>query len=330
MPAQTSLLKKIIYGLGGLSMLTLIAGVHATPALAVSMTAIPPRLDITADPGELITQELKIRNDSDTTQTFEIAVQDFVVSDSKGTPIPVDSTGGNKWSLKSWITSPTVLPVDAETTQVLKVTIKVPSNALPGGHYAMVTYQPMDSGSMKNTGASIAQRVGTLVYLVVNGDIKYGHNLKMFTTGQFYEMGPVMFNGTIENMSDAHIAPEGVISIYDPLNKKVAELAVGKDNLGNIFPEVSRDFTSVWETKWGWGKYRADLNLMYGAAGVITSSVMFWLFPIRLVIYSLVAITSVLLIAYLLSRKNRQHQADLESEVAELKQELEEAEQTKE
>lgn len=329
MPAQTSLTKKIVYSLGGLSMLGILAGVYVSPAMASSMTAIPPRLDITADPGDMVVEELKIRNDSDTTETYSVAVQDFIVSDSKGTPIPVDSTGGNKWSLKSWITSPTVIPVDANSSQVLKVSIKVPANALPGGHYAMITYQPMSTGDLKNTGASIAQRVGTLVYLVVSGDMKYGHDLKMFTTGQFYEMGPVMFNGRIENMSDAHIAPKGSISIYDPLNKKVAELAVGDENLGNIFPEVSRDFTSVWETKWGWGKYRADLNLTYGVAGMITASVMFWLFPIRLVIYSLLAIASVALIGILLGRKNRQHQADLESEVAELKHELEDAENSK-
>ena len=81
------------------------------------------------------------------------------------------------------------------------------------------------------------------------------------------------------------------------------------------------------EPKWGWGKYRADLNLAYGTTGAVaTATIFFWLFPIRLVIYSLVAIISILTIIILLNKRSQRHQGFLEKEVTELKKELEQTE----
>ena len=192
----------------------------------------------------------------------------------------------------------------------------------------MVTYQPngdIKPGELKKTGSLIAQRVGTLIYLNVNGPITQKANVMSFVTDKFHEQGPVNFSGSIQNMSDIHVNPTGTISIYNPLNQKVEDI---KLEVGNIFPEVTRNFTSTWNNKWGWGKYRADLNLAYGTAGgLLTASIFFWLFPIRLVIYSLVAVVSILVAIILLNKRNKNHQEELEKEVNELKKELEQLEQ---
>ncbi|KKT45823.1 MAG: hypothetical protein UW35_C0030G0001, partial [Candidatus Collierbacteria bacterium GW2011_GWF2_44_15] len=92
----------------------------------------------------------------------------------------------------------------------------------------------------------------------------------------------------------------------------------------------TRDFTAEWDQRWGYGRYRADLSLAYGTAGgILTSTIFFWLFPIRLVIYILVLIVSVLMVIILLNKKGRKHQEELEREVTELKRELEEIEEKK-
>lgn len=187
----------------------------------------------------------------------------------------------------------------------------------------MVTYTPnaeAKAGDLKQTGNIITQRVGTLIYVIVNGPINEKADITRFSVPKFTEQGPVEFTGSVESLSDIHVNPKGTISISDPLNKKVAEISV---DTGNIFPETTRDFQAVWDKKWGWGQYKADLKLTYGTAGkVITASAFFWLFPIRLVIYSLVAIISVLVAIVLLNKRNKKHQQDLEKEVAALKEEL--------
>ncbi len=291
--------------------------------LAQTFTAIPTRVDLSADPGQTVSTELKISNGTDKYLYFQIFVDDFVVMDEIGTPIPVQSNN-TRWSLKNWITAPSNIPVDANSTQVVKISFKVPLTALPGGHYAMITYQPnvdLKRGEYKKMGNLIGQRVGTLLYLSVNGPVTQKAEVKKFTTAKFYEQGPVEFDGSILNLSDIHVNPKGKISIYSPLNSKLVDIPV---EVGNVFPEASRVFKSVWNQKWGYGRYRADLNLAYGTAGsTLTSSVYFWLFPIRLVIYVLVLIVSILLAIILIGKRNKKHQDELEAEIVELKRELE-------
>ena len=302
------------------------AGIH--PILADSViTAIPPRLLLQGKPGETITAQLKVRNDSEEAQNYSVAVEDFIVYDKQGTPIPVANSAGNRWSLASWVLAPDMIPVDTKTTQVVNIKIKVPLTALPGGHYAMLTYMPnadVKPGQMKKTAAIIGQRVGTLIYFTVSGPVTEKLNILKFSVPQFSEQGPVDFSGTLESLSDIHITPKGNITISDPLNSKVATVPV---DAGSIFPETEREFISSWNQKWGWGKYRADLNLAYGTTGAVaTATIFFWLFPIRLVIYSLVAIISVLTVIVLLNKRSQRHQEQLEAEVTELKKELEQAE----
>lgn len=291
-----------------------------------SIIAIPPRLDLLTDPGKTVTATLKIHNDFDIQELFTIDVQDFVVIDNIGTPIPVNASN-NRWALRKWITAPDVIPVDAHATQTLSISIKVPMNALPGGHYAMITYQPhgdINPGELKSTGNLIAQRVGTLIYLQVSGAINEKASVIQFKIPKFQEQGPVEIAGLVENNSDIHVNPQGSITIFNPLNTKVAELPL---EIGNIFPEASRGFTTNWNQKWGWGRYRADLNLAYGnTGGLIAATVFFWLFPIRLVIYSLIGIISILAILILLGKRNKKHQEFLEHEVEQLKREIEEIE----
>lgn len=302
----------------------------SSPALAIdqlTITAIPPKVELKGDPGQTLTATLKVRNDSESTQYLTVSVEDFVVIDNQGTPIPVSTSTNNRWSLANWITAPKEIPVDAGGLQIINISVKIPMTALPGGHYAMITYTPnaeSKAGDLKQTGNVITSRVGSLIYVTVSGPVTEKANLTKFAAPKFLEQGPVEFTGTIESLSDTHVNPKGTITISNPLNTKVAEINV---DAGNIFPEVSRDFNATWNQKWGWGRYKADLSLAYGTAGsLITGTIFFWLFPIRLVIYVLIAIISVLTIIVILNKRSKKHQQELEKEVQELKEELQNAE----
>ncbi len=336
MPAQKNLPKTLFFSvviatlaLGAVlpTPISFVSQAHAQQITAT--TAIPPKVDLQGNPGQTLTATLKVRNDSDETQNYAIDVTDFVVVDNQGTPIPVAPNASNRWSLRNWITAPQLVPVDAGGIQVFNVTIKIPMGALPGGHYAMLTYTPnadAKPGDLKKTGNIITQRVGTLFYVTVSGPVNEQASITKFSAPSFLEKGPVDFNGTIASLSDIHVDPKGTITISNPINSKVAEISV---DAGNIFPETSRDFSAIWNQTWGWGRYRADLNLTYGAAGVLTATAFFWLFPIRLVIYSLIALIAVLTAVLLLNKRSKRHQEALEKEVKELKEELQNVEEKK-
>ncbi|HOX96672.1 MAG TPA: hypothetical protein PLI45_04825 [Candidatus Woesebacteria bacterium] len=302
-----------------LSFIFLASPVHSQ----MSITAIPPKVELKGDPGQTLTATLKVRNGSSETQSFTVSVEDFIVIDNIGTPIPITTKINNRWSLANWISAPKEIPVDSGGTQIINVSIKIPMTALSGGHYAMVTYTPNTEnkpGDLRQTGNVITQRVGTLIYVTVNGPVTEKATLTRFAPSKFTEKGPVEFKGTIESLSDVHINPKGTITIYDPFNAKVADIPI---DAGYIFPETSRDFSAKWNQEWGWGRYKANLNLVFGSAETpITATIFFWFFPVRLVVYSLIALISVLMIIIFLNKRSKKHQEDLEKEVLALKQEL--------
>ncbi len=292
-----------------------------------TITAIPPRLILNASPGETIKTTVKVRNESTTSQNYSIYVNDFIVDEDSNTPIPISENITSRWSLRKWITAPRVIPVDAGQTQNIDLIIRVPSSALPGGHYAMITYMPngeIKPEDLKKTATLIGQRVGTLIYITIKGNITEQANLLQFTAPKFTEKGPVEFQGKIENRSDIHIQPVGFISITDIFNKEVAKLPI---NLPNIFPENTKSFTNSWGQQWGYGRYKADLSLTYGSANtVIFATIYFWLFPIRAIIYILVSLAAIMTVVVLLGKRNKKHQDELEKEVRELQSELEKLE----
>ena len=72
----------------------------------------------------------------------------------------------NRWSLASWITlTPTEQLLQPNQTVGINVIIEVPEDALPGGHYAMITHQPVSTGGLTSANTYDAVSVFNNFYL---------------------------------------------------------------------------------------------------------------------------------------------------------------------
>lgn len=273
---------------------------------SVSLTAIPPRLEVTAKPGETIQETIKVRNDSNTKLVIQSQVKDFIVVDNQGTPKQVDEKVSGRWSLASWITvSPLKTVIKPKTAQVQSLVITVPPDALAGGHYALISHSPVTKGLIgQETGAKVNQKVGTLVYLKVAGDISEDASLIHFETDKnLAEYGPIKLKTEIKNLSDIHISPQGKITIYNTLNQAAAVFPLEKVN---IFPFQSRVYQNTFPGKWHFGRYKAVLEAAYGSRGkVLTGLIYFWIVPWKLIASIAFALAGVLFIAWMIHRRQR-------------------------
>jgi len=293
---------------------------------ALGLTAIPPRLEITVNPGQVVTKELKIRNESKNEKTISTSVRDFIVTDDLGTPLQIETTdqSSNRWTASSWIQiSPSQIRIKPGETKSLVLTVITPDNALAGGHYAMVLHTPNSDVSISQTGAAIETNVGTLVYITVPGDITENASIKEFSAPKFSEYGPVDFKTIITNLSDIHISPAGSINIYNTLGLKTAQIKL--DNT-NIFPYTSREFINTLNRKLMLGRYKAQINAAYGTTGqLLTATLFFWVIPYKLIIL-LIAIIVVIVFILKLKKNtpppstiNTPQVEELEKELADLK-----------
>jgi hypothetical protein len=262
-------------------------------------------VEISGAPGETIQETIKVRNESASELAVQTNVKDFIVKDEAGTPVPVEEDVSGRWSLASWINvSPQQTLLKPKEMQVMSMVVKIPEDALPGGHYAMVLHHPDFSGTIGGTGSKLAQNVGTLVYLTVEGDIRENATITEFKTDkEIAEYGPVEFTTTIENQSDVHIRPQASIKVYDMLDNLVEELPLEEQN---IFPFKSRTYENILEGKWRLGRYKAILDVAYGEADKSTSAMLyFWIIPWTVIALILVIIIMLIIIIILLKNRKR-------------------------
>lgn len=272
-------------------------------------TAIPPRLEIKAKPGEFVKKTIQFRNEGDQTAYLTIVSKDFIVKDTAGTPEFVTSLVSGRWAASSWIRlSPTSVAVAPKQTVNILVSANVPLDALPGGHYAGVLYQGTATapriGTGIGAGTGIQQIVGTLVYLTVEGPVTESALVKRFEVPKFLEFGPVPFTTEILNNSDLHIAPKGQITVRNMFGKVMTIMPL-EDR--NIFPGASFVYTNTWNSKYLLGRYRADLSAAYGSQGhALLATVFFIVFPVRIALAVVLAIVIIILIILFIRRRQKE------------------------
>jgi len=263
----------------------------------IKMTAIPPRLEISADPGQAVAHQLKVRNEGDSQIALQVKVQDFIVTDNDGTPSPISEDVSNRWAASLWINvSPQKIILNPGETKTLDLVAVVPQDANPGGHYAVVFYSPVDGANIDGSASSVSPNVGSLIYFTVAGEVSEDARVTKMTIPGFQEYGPIKIDTEILNLSDIHLKPQGVIRIYDMLGGLKSTIALEEKN---IFPGVSRLYENTWNQKWGLGKYKATLEAGYGTSGgALAASVFFWIIPWRIIT---IAILIVILVALLIT-----------------------------
>lgn len=287
------------------------SGAPTDPSV-LTLTAMPPRLgddgEIKLKPGEKKQVALRVKNSSDQTVQILTAAEDFIIDEDGTTPTPVSETVSNRWSLASWLTlTPASQILKPQETVGLNVLIEVPADALPGGHYAMVTHQPQNTQGLLGSAAQpegssgVNQRVGSLLYVVVEGPINEEAFIRDFHFPAFTEKGPVPYHFTIENMSDIHIKPKLGLEIFDALGRRVDSL---QPTANNVFPLASRQFSGQWERTWGTGYYTARLTMSFGESGqVVMAKTTFWLLPIKMILAVVAGILA--LVAVLIGARKR-------------------------
>jgi len=275
----------------------------------ISITAIPPRLELEVLPGSTLQETLKITNSSPTEQTYQATFTDFIVSDDQGTPIPISEGTSGRWSLASWLNiKPTRVTLKPQQTSAINLIITIPADALAGGHYAMVTYNPITQdlpsqpAAAGKTGSTIIQKVGTLIYLNVVGDVTEAAYLKQFKTDKnFKKYGPINLSAEIENLGDVHIRPQGTVTISNLLGKTTAVLNLEEKN---IFPFASRKYELTLPGKWRLGRYQAKLEAFAGNSQVpLNGLIYFWIIPTREIAF--VVLTIIILIILLEIKKKQ-------------------------
>ena len=265
----------------------------------IALTAVPPRMGddytLRVAPGGTVQASIQVRNPTDEPITVETFMRDFIVGSDGQTPIAVDPDVNSRWAISQWtVASPTHSVIEPRQSANITLTITVPKEALPGGRYAMVLHKPVaNGGASDSTGAQITAQVGTLLYVIVEGETTEQAAISNFKFDKnLFEMGPTPYSFSVDNNSSFHINPtNGKIVIRNMFGSVSDEISFEG---ANIFPSGSRDFTGQWNKTWGFGKYTAEITANYGLSNkVMTATTSFWIIPVRLILAMILIIVLV-------------------------------------
>lgn len=289
----------------------------ATPGGGQALEIAPPILTLSANPGQTLKIPIKLRDVSSGKLAVTNQINDFVAAGEDGTPkILTDTKQTSPFSLKDWISPLAPFTLSPQQIQTVNVTITVPKNASPGGHYGVIRFTGR-APQLNSTGVSLSASLGALVLLTVSGKLHEQLSLQELSankngkTGSLFQSAPVDFTVRLKNTGNVQEQPSGYILVTDMFGKTVAAININQPPR-YVLPDSIRKFTgelgkSNIGNKRLFGRYHAKLTLTYGAnKQTLTGSMTFWVIP-----YKLIAIVIILLIAaffvlrYLLRRYNQ-------------------------
>ena len=239
-----------------------------SPRLSVS----PHTFELDVFPGEVKTEEVKITNKSEVALPILARVVDFTASDETGGMSFDEAPEDPSISSRRWfeIENPNFI-LDAGETEKLNFTISVPENAEPGGHYAVMLFEPqMPSFYFEEDKPRVIPVIGVLFLssvkvFTLEPEVKEKLEVVEFAvpeeerlvalenlTSAFIggivqaasevtitKKSPSSFILRVKNNDIYHIKPFGKVSIFNIFGKKIGEAEVPKTT---ILPGKIRQF----------------------------------------------------------------------------------------
>lgn len=146
----------------------------------LAMTVTPVRYELNGNRGATITRPITIFNYSKFSVDLAVSFENFLSEWTSGTPtlIPNSEIEIPEAHIASWmsINTPNFTLASGESREVF-VTIQIPTNATPGGHYGATLFNYTVWGVGTNLGT--ARRIGVLVLLNVAGEVVVDGNVPL-------------------------------------------------------------------------------------------------------------------------------------------------------
>ena len=256
----------------------------------------PVTLDLQMNPGDTITKEFEIFNESNNDKNFKVYASPFSETDH-GKDFATESNYAllSKWISFSGLNIDNQINVSACDVRKITLHIIVPENALAGGQYAAVFVEGRNSNNNENkTQISSSSRIGILLYGHVHGDgavvkdVAFSNEEISLDQGKVKAFCVGINNGNIDGNVEGHLVVRTLFGekVYDRTSS--ITLLPGASN---------RELSIVWDGTPMLGVFTAEYTITTTSGATKTLSRFFILIPVPVIM--------IVLIIYRIIRRRR-------------------------
>lgn len=222
------------------TVLSMVAPALAAQTASVqSITISPTSTTPTVDPGSSKTGSVKVLNGGTAPIKVDMSVTPYRVTgedyDQSFTALP----GAPK--VVDWIElSKTSTEIAGNAQQDIGYTINVPANTQAGGYYAVVFAQTKGDAAPK-TGVVVNQRVGTIFYITVSGDVKTEGHMLTWKTAKL-QKPPLSAALRVANTGNNHFPVKLTATVKDVFGRTKYTQETTKE----VLPQTIRNIAISW------------------------------------------------------------------------------------
>lgn len=218
---------------------------HPNDDVTHGISGSPPRLELNVDPGEVRVEKLIFRNLTGAPDVIEIETDDITSTDREFLKIAEQA----KYGASTWIT-PEVNSVSSKhgDTIIMSITIRVPKDAEPGSHYAVVSGRIGPDGT-EVKGASTAAfkaSVALQVFLTVAGEQVVGGKIVRAEAPRLLQRKQgsyVTYRVRYRNTGNVTDEVGGSVRVRSVLGRTVKRLPLKQ---GIVLRGSEREYRAIW------------------------------------------------------------------------------------
>ena len=278
----------------------------ANSSLAQQAIVVTPAvIDQKAEARDILEFSVKITNNTLSKVNLYSIINDISVKEGRQEFIE-PSLLDKSTSLARWIEiSRGVIELWPAQTKDIPFSVHVNLNAKPGKYYAVIIFAQGSTRAEAEAKASKLNQPQTLLNIEVEENIIEKAQLQQFKSEKnFFLNFPVKFLLGIENTGNREIKPVGSIHIYNRRGEEVGSVDVNQAQAA-IVPQAYNLFENLWQSKKGFGQYKAVLAAEYGNEEKrdLQDTIYFWVLPWQFLIFFGGGLLVLIILLLLLIRK---------------------------
>lgn len=229
----------------------------------------PVHRELNVPKGTSVSEEVTITNKSPSPQTLRVSFQNMIANGGNTDDIsatdeitPYDLKQWAKFSINDFILAP-------QESRTVTVTITVPPNAEPGGHFGFLRFSPADRTNAQQV--AISGSVATMYLVRVPGPANETGDISEFylTRDDGRKVSGVLL-GTdlkaitkLQNTGNVHYAGSPTVTAFNQFGNQVFQ---NQTRSSNVFPQAYRKYESSWD-KVSTGYYKVKVKNTFPGSG---------------------------------------------------------------